>query len=290
MKDRKPDLDDSQRDLALDNLVPKAPVSASPNLLTVRQWATEYKWPSEAALRNYVFHAKQNGFDAVVRRVGRRVLIDETAFFAWVEAQNGGGHVDLACASRFLELLDDAGGFTFQTFLDSDRFRDSDVGIRSAAECPRVLHGSLDQHARQLTALNEQGAGIFVMVNAGDGVVHAGANSCRATPSVIQVRALFLDLDGAPLAPVLISALAPDWVVQSSPGRWHAYWKVEDCPLDAFSAAQTALAGKYEGDSSVKDLPRVMRVPGFVHRKADPFTSELWLPSHYPALLGNNND
>jgi RepB DNA-primase from phage plasmid len=187
--------------------------------------------------------------------------------------------VDLACATRFLDLLDDAGGFTFQTFLDSD------FGRHSAAARPCVLHGSLDQYAAQLTTLNEQGAGIFVMVNAGDGVVHASAKTCRVARNVRRVRAVFVDLDGAPIAPVLESALLPDWIVQSSPGRWHAYWKVEDCPLGEFSDVQAALAAKYKGDPTVKDLPRVMRVPGFVHRKAQPFCSQLWQPADYQQML-----
>ena len=50
--------------------------------------------PSVAAtggLRHLVFHADRNGFDKVVKRAGRRVLIDEEAFFEWVEEQNGDG-------------------------------------------------------------------------------------------------------------------------------------------------------------------------------------------------------
>ena len=38
-------------------------------------------------MRHLIFFAKSNGFDAVVRRVGRRVLIDEAAFFVWVDKQ-----------------------------------------------------------------------------------------------------------------------------------------------------------------------------------------------------------
>ncbi len=63
----------------------------SARLFTVRQWAEEKKWPTEAALRSYIFHAKQNGFDAVVRRVGRRVLLSESAFAEWVDKNGGSG-------------------------------------------------------------------------------------------------------------------------------------------------------------------------------------------------------
>jgi hypothetical protein len=192
---------------------------------------------------------------------------------------------NLEDARRFLHALDPAGIFTFQTFLDADVFRDADIGIQSAAERPRVLHGSLDDHAEKLTALNDQGAGIFVMVNAGDGVIKPGAKTCRTAANVQRVRAVFVDLDGAPIAPVLESALPPDWVVRSSPGRWHAYWRVDDCPLERFESMQTALAVKFDGDTTVKDLPRVMRIPGFLHQKAEPFRSELWEPARYREVM-----
>jgi hypothetical protein len=53
-------------------------------LFTVQQWPQHHPYPPVGGLRHLIFHAKQNGFDAVIRRIGRRVLIDEQAFFAWV--------------------------------------------------------------------------------------------------------------------------------------------------------------------------------------------------------------
>ena len=190
------------------------------------------------------------------------------------------GQVDLTEVERFLHLLDAGGQFTFHTFRDSDR-------AAGPARFPRVLHGTLDQHAGELVALNKQGAGIFVMVNAGDGVVAPGSKTCRTAANVKRVRALFVDLDGAPIAPVLTSTLPPDWVVQSSRGRWHAYWAVDDCPLGQFAGAQAALAAQFYGDPSVKDLPRVMRIPGFLHRKDEPFLSELYLPTDFDRIAGD---
>jgi hypothetical protein len=61
-------------------------------LIPVTEWSKYHCWPTIAGLRYYVFHAKQNGFDAVLRRVGRRLLISEAAFFAWVDSQNGARH------------------------------------------------------------------------------------------------------------------------------------------------------------------------------------------------------
>ena len=57
--------------------------------LTVRQWTAEKPWPPLGGLRHLIFNAKQNGFDTVIRRVGRRVLLSESAFAAWIE-KNGG--------------------------------------------------------------------------------------------------------------------------------------------------------------------------------------------------------
>jgi hypothetical protein len=44
---------------------------------------------------------------------------------------------------------------------------------------------------------------------------------------------------------------------------------VDGLELADFSTLQKALAEHYGTDSSVHDLPRVMRLPGFYHCKAD---------------------
>lgn len=63
------------------------PPAAPTRLIPIPKWPDYYPWPSQSALRDMVFHAKRNGFDSVVRRVGRRVLIDEQAFLRWVDMQ-----------------------------------------------------------------------------------------------------------------------------------------------------------------------------------------------------------
>ncbi len=184
--------------------------------------------------------------------------------------------VDLATADQGLDLLDAGKVVTFQTFADLGEGR----GLA------RVVHGTLSEHAEGLVNLNKQGVGIFVMVNEGDGIVKRGSKTCRTAANVVRVRALFVDLDGAPIRPVLEAAMPPDWIVESSPGRWHAYWRVDDCPLWEFERMQSALATKYSGDPTVKDLPRVMRVPGFIHHKREPFVSRLYLPAQFKTLKG----
>lgn len=58
------------------------------NLIPLTKWPEHHAWPPIGGLRHLVFHAKSNGFDSCIRRCGKRILIDEAAFFAWVEKQN----------------------------------------------------------------------------------------------------------------------------------------------------------------------------------------------------------
>ena len=54
-------------------------------LFTVRQFCERHPWPSQHGLRWLIFNAQDNGFGKCVVRIGRRVLIDESAFFKWTE-------------------------------------------------------------------------------------------------------------------------------------------------------------------------------------------------------------
>ena len=57
-------------------------------LIPLTKWNDYHPWPPIGGLRHLIFHEKSNGFDKVVRRIGRRVLIDEKAFFEWIEEKN----------------------------------------------------------------------------------------------------------------------------------------------------------------------------------------------------------
>ncbi len=57
-------------------------------LIPLTEWPKYHSYPSLGGLRHLVFHANQNGFDKVVKRIGRRVLIDELAYFQWVDSIN----------------------------------------------------------------------------------------------------------------------------------------------------------------------------------------------------------
>ncbi len=176
--------------------------------------------------------------------------------------------VNLADAYTFLAKLtwEDDPVVTLQTYDDQKKGR----------VIPQHFSGTLTECQSTLKAENRKGAGIFVMVNAGD-------LNGRSEENVTAVRAVFLDLDGSPLEPVLEWGVKPHLITQTSPGpdekpRYQCFWLVKDFPVDKklFGAAQTALCEKFKGDPHItKDLNRVMRVPGFYHNKRDPFLCEL---------------
>jgi hypothetical protein len=164
--------------------------------------------------------------------------------------------IDLEIAWSFLETLGGESLWTFQTFDDSPVKRRELIAIFHA-----TTSGFL-KVADTLAALNESGAGIFFCVNRTDG-------RGRRQENVQSLRAFFVDADDR-LMPREWHR-SPDMVVYRDMSHWHAYWKVaHDTPLELFKNRQRRLAHHYGTDCSVSDLPRVMRLPGFLHRKKTP--------------------
>lgn len=165
---------------------------------------------------------------------------------------------DLSEAARFLSLLDEeADGFHFRVFDDDEARKDP--------KRARKFDGEIERLGGVLSRANEDRCGVFVVVNEGG----------QDAASIKRVRAVFADLDGAPLDPVLSCGLEPHVIVESSPGKWHVYWLVGDLPLDAFTAVQRRIAAEFSADPVIVDLPRVMRVPGFAHCKGTPFVARI---------------
>lgn len=171
---------------------------------------------------------------------------------------------DLDEAESFLRTLAGEEGCTFQTFADDKAKGGNLARILHAAGADPLAEG----RAATLTSLNASGAGVFVVVNATDG-------RGRKAENITSVRALFADFDDAnPQRNFEALGLAPSIIVESSPGKHHAYWLTDPAapwPPAQFEEAQRRIAAAFGTDPKVHDLPRVMRLPGFFHRKAAPF-------------------
>ncbi len=164
---------------------------------------------------------------------------------------------DLREAERFLSILDpEAEAFCFRTFAEAGK------GIG------KKYSGALDQVADALATDNAKGYGIFVVVNEGG----------QKAAEIQRVRAVFADFDPPSTAPMPERfALEPHLVIESSPGKHHCYWLVDGLPPAEFKAAQQAIIACCGSDPQPCDLPRVMRLPGFFHRKGEAFMSRIVL-------------
>lgn len=166
--------------------------------------------------------------------------------------------IDAKQAYAFIEALagDADAPCTFQTF--------DDKGVRPDLAC--ILHGSLTNRIGSLNELQSEGAGVFVTINATD-------LKGRRSNNVVAIRAVFVDADNGE---VDYGSLPPASIVVRSARGEHRYWlTTEGESLLDFVGAQSRLAAALGTDPKVKDLPRVMRLPGSIHRKGEPFRVEL---------------
>ena len=163
---------------------------------------------------------------------------------------------DLSAAEKFLQFLDpEANHFCFRTYGDKDKY---DPALRGN------LTGKFNQHKHTLISRNKAGASICVVVNAGG---HTDAQ-------IKRVRFVFAYTDGVSPTP-LCKALEPHALVDSSARRYHLYWRVDDVDVDSFRSIQKAIAKKYGTDGVIYNPSRIMRIPGFLHHKNEPYLSQI---------------
>lgn len=170
--------------------------------------------------------------------------------------------IDLDMSARFLTALAGKDAqFVFQTFCNHSS--DEGVSPKNARKGikPMVLVGTLSKHANQLEQINKGESGVFVVINETDG----GRNAA----SVTHIRALFADWDvvDTGLPAIATCGLKPHIIIESSIGKFHAYWLVDDCQLEEFKPLQIAIAKKLNSDPAINNKDRVMRLPGFTHHK-----------------------
>lgn len=181
------------------------------------------------------------------------------------EMNNFKEQLNLEDAQKFLEKL---GGsteevHTFQSF-DDDQSLERE---QKRGWLTKMITGTFEQVKEELIELNRKGAGIFVTVNKTD-------DEGRKAENIIALRALFADKDEGDLPALKIE---PSILVQSKRGLQPYFVLVQNESLEKFTPAQAALAAHLASDPKIKDLCRVMRLPGFLHLKEpnDPFLVRL---------------
>lgn len=151
----------------------------------------------------------------------------------------------------------------------------------------RHYDGTADGTVSALLDANNDGCAIYLTINRMSG--HR-----RHAIDATHVRCLFIDQD-CPADPedwraLLDSDTPPHAIVQTSPGKFSAFWRVDNVALDEFTPLQRAMVERFCSDPSVCDLPRLMRVPGLMHWKTGlpiPSTT-LYLDEKRPAYTRKN--
>jgi putative DNA primase/helicase len=103
-------------------------------------------------------------------------------------------------------------------------------------------------------------------------LINKSRSGSRKRESITEINAVFIDSDDRKLKiDVLLSLkVRPHIVVETSSGRFHAYWFVSGCPVERFESIQKALAERFGTDASICDPSRVMRLPGTLNWKRKP--------------------
>ncbi len=156
------------------------------------------------------------------------------------------------------------------TVMDWRAINDTNAGVAA-----HTFRGTLRDNWQKLVDYNNGGWGIFCCINAMDGQgLHLN--------NVHHIRTHIVDLDNMLTAQdsynrAIAAHPQPHFAVQTSPGKYHLYWLVEPYTgNDFYNMQQRKLRQLYDGDKSVIDPTRVLRVPGFYHLKAQPHLVTCW--------------
>jgi putative DNA primase/helicase len=127
--------------------------------------------------------------------------------------------------------------------------------------------GKIDGLVDTLRKHNAQNRGIFFVVNYGG----------NTDEEITRINAVFVENDALPIpeqiARLEAFALPPSLMVRTAKSV-HAYWLVKDVSVPNFRRIQRQLIAQFDGDASIVNESRVLRLPGFNHCKGEPVPIE----------------
>jgi hypothetical protein len=170
---------------------------------------------------------------------------------------------DLDMARDFFRMIERDGSFMLQTFDDVPKGVKGDPALAASILWPAGDVAGQQRAWSKILSLYAQGAGIFFTVNRTDG-------TGRKRENVHSVRGVWRENDDGCTTNL---PLQPSLTVESSPGKFHEYiltsdpWPADEQGSAEHRAIEERLIESYGSDPNAKDLSRVSRVPGFLHRK-----------------------
>jgi hypothetical protein len=169
--------------------------------------------------------------------------------------------VDGAEAAKHLGLL----GIDPEQPIWLETLDDARTGRRGAkTQGHAVLRDALPKLGRE----NRGGAGVYVAVNEiGQNVLAGDAKPRRKVENVTRIRAVWAELDQDGQARVDALPIDPTFIVESSPGKFHAYFVCDGLTADDFDGVMARMVADYGSDKNAKDRTRIMRLAGSWHMK-----------------------
>lgn len=89
----------------------------------------------------------------------------------------------------------------------------------------------------------------------------------RGKEDVTRARAIWIEDDEVRDEPRTDFPMSPSIVIESSPGKYHYYFLTSTENLDEWDAVMNRMVVDWGCDNKAKDRARVLRLPGYLHRK-----------------------
>jgi len=123
--------------------------------------------------------------------------------------------------------------------------------------------GQINKMIDTLKKHNDRDRGIFFVVNFGG----------HEDEDITRINAQFVECDSLSIEEqyekIMAFPLEPSLIVKTKKSL-HTYWLMKDADVAAFRRVQKRLIAQFNGDKTCINESRVLRLPGFDHRKEDP--------------------
>ena len=146
-------------------------------------------------------------------------------------------------------------------FIKGEKVINEFLSLTSIFEAPQEVMNSLEKF---------KGYNSFFAV-----AVRNGINGKKE--GISEVPVLWVDLDGAPINKIMESPWQPSGTVETSPGKFHVYWKLREAAsheeIHRIENLLKRLAFLFGADPAATDASRILRLPETLNYKlAPPFT------------------
>ncbi len=188
----------------------------------------------------------------------------------------------------------DAANYIRENFKPEDRLavvlvNKQNDAVYSESRAPKV--SPAEEFQRWLRHMNASAHEVYVSMNS----LQPGARG-RTKADVDQIRHVYLDLDEA--GPDALKKILdrqdlpkPNYVLNTSPGKYQVVWKAEGFTKDQAEDLQRGLARETGADIAATDCARVLRLPGLYNHKygrphyvrAEKISEEIATPDRFPA-------